>query len=208
MLNTKQTIAIIGAGGIRGSAIAGCMAGGNYRLLLFDSNPEQLDSLKEKILRFQLNADLELMNCPHESSWEADLIILAVPHEAEKALADKIREVATQKIVVSIANPVDENFNSLTTDPDASAGLYHTAILYPIRKDLSKILKRLIDEGYPVDGASDHGVSETIYLTDPDGNGVELYRDHPREAWEYTENSSVKMVTRPLDLEDLLSELD
>lgn len=91
--------------------------------------------------------------------------------------------------------------------PRNSVGLYHTAILYPTRKDLAKILKRLIDAGYPISGASDHGVSEAIYLNDPDGNGVELYRDRPRDEWEYTEDGSVKMVTEALDLEDLLSEL-
>ena len=92
--------------------------------------------------------------------------------------------------------------------PKNSPGLYHTAILYPTRKDLAEITRRLIDEGYPIDGASDHGVSEAIYLTDPDGNGVELYRDRPRDEWEYSDDGSVKMFTRPLDVKDLLSELD
>jgi len=92
--------------------------------------------------------------------------------------------------------------------PRNSAGLFHAAILYPTRKDLAEILQRLIDEVYPIDGASDHGVSEAIYLTDPDGNGVELYRDRPRNEWEYAEDGSLKMVTKPLDLENLLSELD
>ena len=118
---TKQIIAIIGAGGNMGSAIAKSIAGGNYRLLLFDRNPKQLDSLHEEILEDHPEADVELMNCPHESSWEADIIILAVPHGAEKGLAEKIREVATQKIVISIANPVDEDFNQLITDPGSSA---------------------------------------------------------------------------------------
>ena len=92
--------------------------------------------------------------------------------------------------------------------PKNSPGLYHTAILYPTRKDLAEITRRLIDEEYPIDGASDHGVSEAIYLTDPDGNGVELYRDRPRDEWEYSKDGSVKMFTRPLDLRDLLSELE
>ena len=92
--------------------------------------------------------------------------------------------------------------------PQSSPGLYHTAFLYPTRKDLAVILKRIIDEGYPISGASDHGVSEAIYLNDPDGNGVELYRDRPHDEWKYTEDGSVKMVTNPLDVQDLLSELD
>lgn len=91
--------------------------------------------------------------------------------------------------------------------PRNSTGLYHIAILYPTRKNLAVIVQRLIDQEYQIDGASDHGVSEAVYLTDPDGNGVELCRDRPREEWEYNEDGSVKMVTRPLDLEGLLQEI-
>lgn len=91
--------------------------------------------------------------------------------------------------------------------PQRSAGLYHVAFLYPTRNDLAEIVKRLIDEDYPISGASDHGVSEAIYLNDPDGNGVELYRDRPKEEWSYRPDGSVEMVTEPLDLEDLLNEL-
>jgi len=118
---TKQTIAIIGAGGNMGSAIAKSMAGGNYRPLLFDREPEQAGSLKEDILKVHPKADIELMDCAHDCSWEADIIILAVPHRSEQELADKIRDVATQKIVVSIANPINEDFNRLITDPETSA---------------------------------------------------------------------------------------
>lgn len=92
--------------------------------------------------------------------------------------------------------------------PKSSPGLYHTAILYPTRKDLAEALQRLIDHDYPINGASDHGVSEAIYLDDPDGNGVELYRDRPRDQWDFDEDDSVKMTTKPLDLNDLLQELD
>lgn len=91
--------------------------------------------------------------------------------------------------------------------PQNSAGLFHLAILYPTRKDLAEIVQRLIDHEYPISGASDHGVSEAIYLDDPDGNGVELYRDRPKEQWSYKEDGNVEMVTRPLDLDDLLMEL-
>lgn len=92
--------------------------------------------------------------------------------------------------------------------PQSSPGLYHTAFLYPTRKDLAKILQRLFDAGYPISGASDHGVSEAIYLQDPDGNGVELYCDRPKGEWEYATDGTVKMVTQPLDLQNLLQELD
>lgn len=92
--------------------------------------------------------------------------------------------------------------------PVNGVGLYHTAILYPTRKDLAVIFDRLRQAGYPLSGASDHGVSEALYLNDPDGNGVELYWDRPREAWPRKEDGSVEMYTHALDLQDLLAELD
>lgn len=91
--------------------------------------------------------------------------------------------------------------------PRSSAGLYHLAILYPTRKDLAIIYKRLRDARYPLDGASDHGVSEALYLRDPDNNGVELYWDRPREQWPFLEGS-LNMITEPLHIADLLKELD
>jgi catechol 2,3-dioxygenase len=91
--------------------------------------------------------------------------------------------------------------------PVKAAGLFHTAILYPTRKDLAVILQRLIDANYPLTGASDHGVSEALYLDDPDQNGVELYWDKPRERWPVDVNGNLQMVTERLDLENLLAEL-
>ena len=87
-------------------------------------------------------------------------------------------------------------------------GLYHTAILYPTRKDLAVILKRLLEAKYPLTGASDHGVSEALYLDDPDGNGVELYWDKPKEQWPVDANGNLEMVTKRLDLEGLLRETE
>lgn len=89
--------------------------------------------------------------------------------------------------------------------PEYAPGLYHTAILYPERKDLAAILQRLIDARYPITGASDHGVSEAIYLDDPDGNGVELYWDKPKEQWPVDENGKMTMFTKGLDLKGLLA---
>jgi catechol 2,3-dioxygenase len=90
-----------------------------------------------------------------------------------------------------------------------SAGGYHHHIgLYPERQDLALALKWLLESNYPIDGASDHGVSEALYLQDPDGNGVELYRDRPQEEWPRTPEGGLAMVTRPLDVEGLLAELD
>jgi catechol 2,3-dioxygenase len=92
--------------------------------------------------------------------------------------------------------------------PRNSAGLFHTAILYPTRKDLAVITKRLMDEKYPLTGASDHGVSEAIYLDDPDGNGVELYWDKPKEEWPRDANGNLQMVTERLDMVSLLQLAD
>ena len=87
-------------------------------------------------------------------------------------------------------------------------GLFHTAILYPTRKDLAIILKRLNDHGYPLTGSADHGVSEALYLDDPDGNGVELYWDKPKDQWPINDDGILEMYTKPLDLINLLNELN
>jgi catechol 2,3-dioxygenase len=87
-------------------------------------------------------------------------------------------------------------------------GLFHTAIVYPTRKDLAIIYDRLRKAGHPLTGASDHGVSEALYLNDPDNNGVELYWDRPKERWTYHADGTIVMFTNPLDLTDLLKELD
>lgn len=89
-----------------------------------------------------------------------------------------------------------------------AVGLYHTAILYPTRKDLATIYDRIRRAYYPMTGASDHGVSEALYLNDPDGNGVELYWDRPKELWPKKPDGSIAIYTRPLDLESLKKELD
>lgn len=91
--------------------------------------------------------------------------------------------------------------------PVRSSGLFHTAILYPTRRDLAVALKRLVDANYPLTGASDHGVSEAIYLNDPDQNGVELYWDRPRDEWPLRADGGIDMYTRPLDLPGLLREI-
>jgi catechol 2,3-dioxygenase len=91
--------------------------------------------------------------------------------------------------------------------PRRSTGLFHTAILYPTRRDLATAYKRLLDAGYPLTGVADHGVSEALYLDDPDHNGVELYWDRPLEEWPLHPDGSIYMYTRQLDLENLLAEL-
>jgi catechol 2,3-dioxygenase len=88
--------------------------------------------------------------------------------------------------------------------PQNTCGLFHTAILYPTRRDLAIVVKRLLDADYPLTGVADHGVSEAIYLNDPDGNGVELYWDRPREQWPLDADGNLKMVTEPLNLNELV----
>jgi catechol 2,3-dioxygenase len=90
--------------------------------------------------------------------------------------------------------------------PRGTTGLYHLAILYPTRADLGRALRRLLEHDVGLDGASDHGVSEALYLHDPDGNGIELYWDRPREQWPKNPDGSYAMVVEPLDLEGLLAE--
>ena len=92
--------------------------------------------------------------------------------------------------------------------PAGTTGLYHVAILYPTRTALADALRRLIGSGVPLDGASDHGVSEALYLHDPDGNGVELYWDRPQGAWPRTPEGELAMFTRRLDLDGLLREVE
>ncbi len=93
-----------------------------------------------------------------------------------------------------------------SSPPPGTTGLYHVAILYPTRADLADALRRLISARIPLDGAADHGVSQALYLRDPDGNGVELYWDRPREQWPFTPDGQLAMISDPLDLKDLLAQ--
>ncbi len=95
-----------------------------------------------------------------------------------------------------------------TPPPHGHTGMYHVAFLYPNRKELARVLKRIIDAGYPIEGASDHGVSEAIYLRDPDNNGVEIYVDRPKETWTVGNDGLLEMVTEPLDIQSILNEIE
>ena len=89
--------------------------------------------------------------------------------------------------------------------PPGSTGLFHVAIRYPTREALARAVRRVLDHGVRLSGASDHGVSEALYLADPDGNGIELYRDRPREEWPRTAEGAIDMYTEPLDVNGLLA---
>ncbi len=117
----KQTIAIIGATGKMGRALATHLAGSKYRLLLFSNHSEEAKLLMEEIRQQNPDSDVECSGCPHEAGWEADIIIPAVPYKAEKEVAGMVADVATQKIVISISNPFNENYDGLLTRPGISA---------------------------------------------------------------------------------------
>lgn len=120
-MKTKQTIAIIGSTGNMGSAIAKSLSKGNYRLLLKANKQDALDMLEKDIKNAHPAAEVATSLCPVEAGWEADIIILAVPYAAEAKIAAKIKEVANQKIVISMANPLNEKYDGLVTAPDTSA---------------------------------------------------------------------------------------
>jgi NADPH-dependent F420 reductase len=118
---TSKTIAIIGATGNMGSAIAKSLSHSSNRILLFGKDVEKLNSLLQEIKEVNPNGDVEIMSCPTDACWEADIIIPAVPFSAEHEVAEKIRAVATGKIVISITNPLNNTYNGLVTAPDTSA---------------------------------------------------------------------------------------
>ncbi|NEU08219.1 NADPH-dependent F420 reductase [Flavihumibacter sp. R14] len=120
-MQTKQTVSIIGSTGNMGSAIARSLAKGNYRLLLLSGPNNTADSLADEIKSLNPGAEVESIDCCYNASWEADIIILAIPFGEEFAMAEKIREVANQKIVISIANPLNGTYDGLSTSPDTSA---------------------------------------------------------------------------------------
>lgn len=93
-----------------------------------------------------------------------------------------------------------------TPPPPGHTGLFHSAFLFPDRRSLARVVKRVVDAGIPIEGAADHGVSEAVYLSDPDGNGVELYRDHPQAEWPRAADGSLAMVNTPLDIVALIDE--
>lgn len=113
---------MIGATGNMGSAISKSLSKGNYRLLLVSEDQEKLDLLKKDILLQTPGADIQEIVCSRDAGWEADIVITAVPYEAEKEVAEKIREVVNQKIVISISNPLNATYDGLLTQPGTSAG--------------------------------------------------------------------------------------
>lgn len=154
---TKKTIAIIGASGKMGSAIATNLSKSNYRLLLFAQQKEKLKMIADEIKQLNHEADVECSGCAFDASWEADIIIPAVNYEAEKEVAERIKDVATQKIVVSISNPFNEKLDGLTTMPDTSAGeelqqyLPNAKVVKAFNTILAANFKQPVIDGKPLD---------------------------------------------------------
>jgi NADPH-dependent F420 reductase len=118
---TKKTIAVIGATGDMGCAFAKALANSNYRLLLMSRDKNKAGKLSANLKEKNPTAEVEVVECEKEACWEADIVLLAVPYEAEREVAEKIREVTTQKVVIDVSNPLNEKYDRLITAPGTSA---------------------------------------------------------------------------------------
>lgn len=117
----KQSIAIVGSTGNMGTAIAKSLAKGNYRLLLFGRDETRTQKLAEEILSEHPDCDVEAIGCPKDASWEADIVVMATPYATDREIVEQIKPVVTQKVVVSIANPIKPNFDGMLVPPSTSA---------------------------------------------------------------------------------------
>ena len=115
-MNTKQVIAVIGASGKMGSALAKTLSKGNYKILLHSSQTNKVECLLDEIKSNHPSADIEIVDDYVEIGWEADVVILAVPYEAEKEVAERIRTVVNQKVIVSVSNPLNDHYDGLLTE--------------------------------------------------------------------------------------------
>lgn len=168
---TNKTIAIIGASGNMGSAIAKSLATSPYRLLLFGKEEATLRSLLKEIRTTNKKADAQILACAADASWEADIIIAAVPFAAEKELAEKIRQVATGKIVISISNPLNETYTGLVTDGNTSSAeelqklLPHSKVIKAFNTTFAGDFSQPIIDGKTIDtfiAGNDEEALETV----------------------------------------------
>ena len=168
---TNKTIAIIGASGNMGSAIAKSLANSPYRLLLFGKEEAKLKSLLHEIKNTNKLADAEIIACAADASWEADIIIAAVPFAAEKELAEKIKQVATGKIVISISNPLNETYTGMVTDSNTSSAeelqklLPHSKVIKAFNTTFAGDFSQPIIDGKTIDAfiaGNDDEALETV----------------------------------------------
>ena len=175
---TNKTIAIIGASGNMGSAIAKSLAKSSYRLLLFGKEEKKLKSLFKEIKQTNRSVSVEIIGCEADASWEADIIIAAVPFDAEKKLAEKIRQVSTGKIVISISNPLNETYTGLVTDADTSAAeelqklLPHSKVIKAFNTTFAGDFSQPVIDGKTVDA----------FIAGDDDEALETVSDLVRSA--------------------------
>ena len=167
----NKTIAIIGASGNMGSAIAKSLAASSYRLLLFGKEEKKLRSIYKEIKAANKSADAEIIGCAANASWEADIIIAAVPFAAEKELAEKIKQVATGKIVISISNPLNDTYSGLVTDGNTSSAeelqklLPHSKVIKAFNTTFAGDFSQPVIDGKTVDAfiaGNDEEALETV----------------------------------------------
>ncbi len=168
---TKKTIAIIGASGNMGSAIAKSLAKAPYRMLLFGKDEKKLNSVFEEVKVTNKSVNAEMIGCAADASWEADIIIAAVPFAAEKEVAEKIKQVATGKIVISISNPLNDTYTGLVTNAGISAAeelqklLPHSKIIKAFNTTFAGDFSQPVIDGKTVDAfiaGNDEEALETV----------------------------------------------
>lgn len=170
-MKTKQTIAIIGATGNMGTAIANSLSGHDYRLILMGRDRKKLNSLRRSLSNADTLAQVVIDDCARDACWEADTIILACPYAAERKVADRIREVATGKVVVSISNPLNSHNNALVTPPGTSAAeelqelLPHARVVKAFNTTFPSDFAAPVIDGLRTDvfiASNDNQASETV----------------------------------------------
>ena len=175
---TKKTIAIIGASGNMGSAIAKSLAKSSYRILLFGKEETKLKSVLKEIQAANRSAGAEIIGCAADASWEADIIIAAVPYAAEKEISEKIKQVATGKIVISISNPLNETYSGLVTSADTSAAeelqklLPHSKIIKAFNTTFAGDFSQPVIDGKTIDA----------FIAGNDEEALEIVSDVVRSA--------------------------
>lgn len=171
-MKTKQAIAVIGASGKMGSTLAKSLSKGNYRILLQSSQQNKVELLADNIRNDNASADIAIAESATEACWEADIIIAAVPYTAEKEVAEDMRQVANQKIVVSVSNPFNNSFQSLITTPDTSAAeelqnlLPHTKVVKAFNTTSVSQFYHPVINGQQIDcfiAGNDEEALQTVY---------------------------------------------
>lgn len=171
-MNTKQVVAVIGASGSMGSAIAKSLAKGNYRVLLHSSKTNKVRSLLDEIKGGNSSADIEIVDDYREVCWEADIIVLAVPYSVEKEVAENIRKVANQKVIISVSNPLSDTYTGLITAPGTSAAeelqkiLPHTKVIKAFNTTFAGDFNQPTINGHQVDcfiAGNDEDALQVVY---------------------------------------------